>query len=98
MPKIDTTVGNLVAMIKGGELRLPEMQRRYVWPSTRVRDLLDSLSKDFHVAQSKLSPGFREEVCTLLPWFDEIHRRGGEGDGGDQPREAAAASDVNESR
>lgn len=30
-------------MISGGELRLPEMQRRYVWPATRVRDLLDSL-------------------------------------------------------
>src|SRR5438067_2925192 len=43
MPKIDTTVGNLVEMIMSGELRLPEMQRRYIWPATRVRDLLDSL-------------------------------------------------------
>jgi hypothetical protein len=47
MPKIDTTVGHLVAMIKGGELRLPEMQRRYVWPATRVRDLLDSLYRGY---------------------------------------------------
>ena len=47
MPKIDTTVGNLVAMIKSGELRLPEMQRRYVWPATRVRDLLDSLYRGY---------------------------------------------------
>jgi Protein of unknown function DUF262 len=30
-------------MIERGELCLPEMQRRYVWRSTRVRDLLDSL-------------------------------------------------------
>ena len=30
-------------MIERGELRLPEVQRRYVWRSTRVRDLLDSL-------------------------------------------------------
>jgi len=30
-------------MIERGELQLPEMQRRYVWRSTRVRDLLDSL-------------------------------------------------------
>jgi len=30
-------------MIRNGELRLPEMQRRYIWPATRVRDLLDSL-------------------------------------------------------
>lgn len=45
--KIDTTVGNLVGMISGGELRLPEMQRRYVWPDTRVRDLLDSLYRGY---------------------------------------------------
>jgi hypothetical protein len=47
MPKIDTTVGSLVTMIKDGELRLPEMQRRYVWPATRVRDLLDSLYRGY---------------------------------------------------
>ncbi len=47
MPKIDTTVGNLVAMIKSGELRRPEIQRRYVWPATRVRDLLDSLYREY---------------------------------------------------
>src|SRR5439155_224374 len=47
MPKIDTTVGTLVRMIASGELRLPEMQRRYVWRATRVRDLLDSLYRDY---------------------------------------------------
>src|SRR6266487_909116 len=47
MPKIDTTVGNLVEMIHNGELRLPEMQRRYVWPATRVRDLMDSLYRGY---------------------------------------------------
>jgi hypothetical protein len=34
-------------MIHRGELRLPEMQRRYVWQSTRVRDLLDSLYRGY---------------------------------------------------
>lgn len=47
MPKIDTTVGSLVAMIRDGELRLPEMQRRYVWTAPRVRDLLDSLYRGY---------------------------------------------------
>jgi hypothetical protein len=47
MPKIDTTVGNLVDLIRSGELRLPEMQRRYIWPATRVRDLLDSLYRGY---------------------------------------------------
>jgi len=47
MAKIDTTVGQLVDMIERGELRLPELQRRYVWPATRVRDLLDSLYRGY---------------------------------------------------
>jgi Protein of unknown function DUF262 len=40
--KAEATVDELVGMIQRGELRLPEMQRRYVWKSTRVRDLMDS--------------------------------------------------------
>lgn len=32
---------------KRNELALPEMQRRYVWPATRVRDLLDSLYREY---------------------------------------------------
>lgn len=47
MPKVDTNVGSLVDMIARGELRLPELQRRYVWPATRVRDLLDSLYRGY---------------------------------------------------
>lgn len=47
MAKIDTNVGHLVDMIERGELRLPELQRRYVWPATRVRDLLDSLYRGY---------------------------------------------------
>lgn len=45
--KVDTSVGNLIDMIERGELRLPEMQRRYVWTATRVRDLLDSLYRGY---------------------------------------------------
>ncbi|MEQ8762541.1 MAG: DUF262 domain-containing protein [Planctomycetota bacterium] len=47
MNKTDLTVGELVAMISRGELRLPEMQRRYVWRAPRVRDLLDSLYRGY---------------------------------------------------
>lgn len=45
--KNDTNVAKLVAMIRDGELRLPEMQRRYIWPATRVSDLLDSLYRGY---------------------------------------------------
>ena len=47
MAKSEATVEELVGMIARGELRLPEMQRRYVWRSTRVRDLLDSLYRGY---------------------------------------------------
>ncbi len=47
MPKTDIGVGELVDMIGRGELRLPELQRRYVWPATRIRDLLDSLYRGY---------------------------------------------------
>ena len=47
MAKAEATVEELVSKIERGELRLPEMQRRYVWRSTRVRDLLDSLYRSY---------------------------------------------------
>lgn len=47
MAKAEASVEELVAMIESGQLRLPEMQRRYVWRSPRVRDLLDSLYRGY---------------------------------------------------
>ncbi len=40
MGQQDLKIHELVAKIERGEIRLPEMQRQYVWRSTRVRDLL----------------------------------------------------------
>ena len=47
MAKAEATVEELVAMIQRSEIELPEMQRRYVWKSTKVRDLLDSLYRGY---------------------------------------------------
>ena len=47
MQKTDLSVDELVGMISRGELRLPQMQRRYVWRASRVRDLLDSLYRGY---------------------------------------------------
>lgn len=47
MAKIERKVRDLVDLIERGELRLPEMQRAYVWRKTRVRDLLDSLYRGY---------------------------------------------------
>ena len=43
MAKGDATVQELVDQIDRGEIRLPEMQRSYVWKAKQVRDLFDSL-------------------------------------------------------
>lgn len=47
MGKAEASVEELVGRIERGQLRLPEMQRRYVWRSPRVRDLLDSLYRGY---------------------------------------------------
>ncbi len=47
MAEQDIEISELVAKIERNELRLPEMQRQYVWRKTRVRDLLDSLYRGY---------------------------------------------------
>ncbi|RYG61065.1 MAG: DUF262 domain-containing protein [Alphaproteobacteria bacterium] len=47
MGQQDLKIRELVDKIQRGEIRLPEMQRQYVWPATRVRDLLDSLYRGY---------------------------------------------------
>lgn len=47
MEKTDISIKSLIEKVRHGELLLPEMQRRYVWRATRVRDLLDSLYRGY---------------------------------------------------
>ena len=47
MQQQNIPIATLVDMYKRGELRLPEIQRHYVWQGTRVRDLLDSLYRGY---------------------------------------------------
>ncbi len=47
MSRQEATIEELVTMIENGQIRLPEMQRRYVWRAPRVRDLLDSLYRGY---------------------------------------------------
>ena len=44
-----TSVENIISWIKSGEVAIPEIQRPFVWDATKVRDLMDSLYKDFPV-------------------------------------------------
>ena len=53
MPKsyrvTNVTIEDLLSWIKQGIIALPEMQRPFVWSSSKVRDLIDSLYKGYPV-------------------------------------------------
>lgn len=44
-----TSVQNIISWIKSGEIAIPEIQRPFVWDSSKVRVLLDSLYKGFPI-------------------------------------------------
>ncbi len=43
------SVETLLTWVKTGQVAIPEMQRPFVWDSTKVRDLLDSLYNGFPI-------------------------------------------------
>jgi hypothetical protein len=47
MRKQDISVDELVGMYRREELQLPQIQRQYVWRAPKVRDLLDSLYRQY---------------------------------------------------
>ncbi|UYN89779.1 MAG: DUF262 domain-containing protein [Anaerolineales bacterium] len=47
MAKTEISIRELVNKVEREELLLPEMQRKYVWTSSRVRDLMDSLYRNY---------------------------------------------------
>lgn len=47
--KVDYTLGKLMQDIAIGSLGLPDIQRPFVWPNAKVRDLFDSMYKGYPV-------------------------------------------------
>lgn len=45
------TIQNLVAAVQSGALRLPDIQRPFVWEKVKVRDLVDSLYRGYPVGE-----------------------------------------------
>lgn len=43
------TVEDIISWIKQGQIAIPEMQRPFVWKAVKVRDLLDSLYKEYPI-------------------------------------------------
>lgn len=44
-------VGQLVDGVKSGKIQLPDLQRPFVWPATKVRDLFDSMYRGYPVGE-----------------------------------------------
>jgi hypothetical protein len=45
------TVSNLVSAVQTGALRLPDIQRPFVWDKVKVRDLMDSIYRGYPVGE-----------------------------------------------
>lgn len=48
---VDWSIQQLVDAVKVGTLTLPDLQRPFVWPATKVRDLMDSLYRGYPVGE-----------------------------------------------
>lgn len=44
--RTEKTIATLVSEISGGEVRLPEIQRGYVWKPPQIAKLVDSLYRE----------------------------------------------------
>src|SRR3954464_12226884 len=69
---MELTVADLVQRFDTGEIRLPLMQRDYVWKGKKVVRLLDSLYRgwpigSFYVWQTQDAPPTRERVGKAAP-------------------------------
>ncbi|MBK7057118.1 MAG: DUF262 domain-containing protein [Leptospiraceae bacterium] len=47
LEKSDTSISVLLEKFNAGELGIPEIQRDYVWSKSQVRDLVESLYKEY---------------------------------------------------
>jgi hypothetical protein len=51
---VDWSIQQLVDAVHTGTLTLPDLQRPFVWPATKVRDLMDSLYRGYPVGELML--------------------------------------------
>lgn len=63
------SLATILGNINAGEIAIPEIQRPFVWESSQVRDLIDSLYKGYPAGYLiiSLSPDMRLKDGTLSP-------------------------------
>jgi uncharacterized protein with ParB-like and HNH nuclease domain len=47
--EVSYSLAKLIQDIEMGEIGLPDIQRPFIWPNTKVRDLFDSMYKGFPI-------------------------------------------------
>lgn len=70
----NSSIESILSWIRDGEIAIPEIQRPFVWDSSKVRDLMDSLYKGFPVGyiitwrspDTNLKDGTRSEGKKIL--------------------------------
>ncbi len=62
----NSQIGTLLGWINSGEIGLPELQRPFVWPSTKVRDLIDSLFNGFPIGYIITWNNPMAHACTVV--------------------------------
>ena len=50
--QVNYDLDSLVKFIELGQIGLPDIQRPFVWPNKKVRDLFDSLLRDIEAARA----------------------------------------------
>lgn len=64
------SIGNLVDKIDLGEIALPDIQRPFVWDTTKVRDLIDSLYKGLPIGTIILWEIYKPSNYTHITLFN----------------------------
>lgn len=54
------TLANLIANVENGDYRIPQFQREFVWPKSKIRELFDSIYREFPIGSFFLWKAGRE--------------------------------------
>ena len=68
------SVDDLMTDIKSGKLRLPEIQRPFVWDNVKVRDLVDSVYRGYPVGELMLWDGPAEPDSKTIGKGQKTHQ------------------------
>lgn len=64
----------LLSYIENGDLALPELQRPFVWPNSRVRDLFDSMYRGYPIGYFLIWKNSSGEKMTHIGAQKKIHK------------------------